>query len=158
MKKFLILTLAVVTFASCKNEESQSIEPTEIPLKETAKENTHPSTTECYEYNADGSKVQLKMTNKDNEVSGVLTYELKEKDSNKGTIKGEIKDNKLIAVYTFQSEGIESTREVAFLLKDNQLIEGYGEVVTEGNSVKFKDTSSLDYSSNMPLSKVDCQK
>lgn len=157
MKKIFVLILVGLTLINCKKKVTEEIEITTVPLSETAKENTHPSVTECYEYNANGSKVQLKMTNKNNEISGVLTYDLKEKDSNKGTLKGELKEDKLFAIYTFQSEGTESKREVSFLLKDNQLIEGYGEIVTEGNFAKFKNPEALDYSSKMPLTKTDCK-
>jgi hypothetical protein len=157
MKKIIILSLLFLTLTNCKKKETEEvIDATTETI--TANEIRDTPTTECYVYDADGSKIQLEMTNVDNEVSGILIYELKEKDSNKGTIKGTMNGDTLIANYTFQSEGTESTRQVAFLMKDNQLIEGYGEIVTEGNSIKFKDASTLDYSSNMPLSKVDCQK
>ena len=99
-------------------------------------------------YDADGSKVQLEMTNVDNEVSGILVYELKEKDRNKGTIKGTMNGDTLIANYTFQSEGTESIRQVAFLMKDKQLIEGYGESVTEGTISKFKNVNTLSFTSD----------
>ena len=158
MKKILILSLVLFTLTNCKNEEKQQLEPTTVPLSETAEKVANPSLTECYKYDENGSVIQMNLTNNDNEISGILTYELKEKDSNKGTIKGQIIEDKLIAVYTFQSEGTESIREVAFLIKDNQLIEGYGEIIVEGTNAKFKDINAIKYDSKMPLSKIDCIK
>ncbi|KKN46648.1 hypothetical protein LCGC14_0671010 [marine sediment metagenome] len=83
-----------------------------------------------------------------------LTYALAEKDKNTGTYKGEFNDGKLIGTYTFQSEGVESKRQVAFMLSDDQLIEGYGELNEDGSL--FKDVNTVNYSSTMPLSKTDC--
>ena len=158
MKKILILSIMLLSLSNCKKASSTESEKTTEVASGMVEESKAESSPECYVYNANGSKIELQMNTNNNEVNGTLTYELKEKDSNKGTFVGTINDSILIAQYTFQSEGTESIREIAFLIKDNQLIEGFGEVVTEGNSIKFKDASSLDYSSNMPLSKVDCQK
>lgn len=41
-----------------------------------------------------------------------------------------------------------------FLVKDNQLIEGYGDLNEDGT--KFKDVNSIKDTSTMPLTKVDC--
>ena len=85
-------------------------------------------------------------------------YQLKEKDQNKGTFKGILNGDILMVTYTFQSEGTESTREIAFKIIDNLLIEGYGEQITEGTSSRFKDAKSINFSSTMPLTKKDCVK
>ena len=44
---------------------------------------------------------------------------------------------------------------MAFLVQDNQLIEGYGDLNEE--ATKFKDVNSIKYTSDMPLSKKDCK-
>ncbi len=155
MKKILILSLVILSLASCKEETARKSEPTTVPV-EKAKENKVSPSSECYVYNANGSKIELQMNTNNSEVSGTLTYELKEKDSNQGTFIGTIKDSILTAQYTFQSEGSESVREVAFLIKNNQLIEGYGEVIVEGNTTTFKDLKTLKFTSNMPLTKTSC--
>jgi hypothetical protein len=155
MKKNLILSLVIIVFASCKEETARKSEPTTVS-DEMTKENTAQPSSECYVYNANGSKIELQMNTNNNNVNGTLSYELKEKDSNKGTFVGSIKDSILIAQYTFQSEGTESIREVAFLVKDDQLIEGFGDVTTEENKTKFKDIKALKFSSSMPLIKTSC--
>lgn len=108
----------------------------------------------CYIYNANGSMVNLEITKTDNPVEGNLIYALAEKDKNTGTFNGQFNDGKLVGTYTFQSEGIESKRQVAFMLKDHQLVEGYGELNEDGTM--FKDVNSVSYSSTMPLTKTDC--
>lgn len=156
MKKILILSILLISLTNCKKASTTASEKTTEASNEMAEENKAQPSPQCYAYNANGSKIELQMNTNNKEVTGTLTYELKEKDSNKGTFVGTINNSILIAQYTFQSEGTESVREIAFLIKDNQLIEGYGDVVTEGNTTKFKDKSALKYSSNMPLVKTAC--
>jgi uncharacterized protein YxeA len=156
MKKILILSILLISLTNCKKATTTESEITTETTNETVEENKTQPSPQCYAYNANGSKIELQMSTNNNDVTGTLTYELKEKDSNKGTFVGNIKDSILMGQYTFQSEGTESVREIAFLIKDNQLIEGYGDVITEGNTTKFKDKNTLNYSSNMPLMKTSC--
>jgi hypothetical protein len=88
-----------------------------------------------------------------NEIKGFLTYELAEKDKNSGKFSGKFEDGILIGKYTFKSEGKESVREVAFKVDGDKLIEGYGELNEDGTA--FKDASNLNFTSKMPLTKID---
>lgn len=153
-KKLMLLTFVSVALFNCKNKEEK---PNEDSVDETLEEEVILASTlenACYMYNENGNLVNLEITKSDNPVEGKLTYAFAENDKNTGTFKGEINDGKLVGNYTFQSEGKESTRQVAFMLKDNQLIEGYGELNEDGTM--FKDVNSVDYSSNMPMTKTDC--
>ena len=85
---------------------------------------------------------------------GNLNYAFKEKDANTGTFSGVLKDSVLIGNYSFMSEGMVSSREVAFLVKENQLIEGFGELDETGTG--FKDKDNISFSSSMPLTKTEC--
>lgn len=156
MKRILILFIMLLSLSNCKKASSTESEKTTEVASEMVGENTAQPSTGCYVYNANGSKIELQMNTNNNDVNGTLNYELKEKDSNKGTFVGTINDSILIAQYTFQSEGTESIREIAFLLKDDQLIEGFGDVTTEENKTKFKDIKALKFSSSMPLIKTSC--
>ncbi|MFN3754103.1 hypothetical protein [Flavobacterium sp.] len=111
---------------------------------------------ECYEYDKDGNSISMQIETTGKDVFGAMTYKLSEKDKNAGFIKGKWENNILLLDYTFLSEGTESTRQVAFQRKDNQLIEGYGEMTEDGT--KFKEVSQLKFTSTMPLSKIDCPK
>ncbi len=44
---------------------------------------------------------------------------------------------------------------MAFWVKDNQLIEGYGDLNEDGT--KFTDVNTIKYTSTMPLTKVECE-
>lgn len=98
----------------------------------------------------------MNLTEVTDEVNGNFDIVFAEKDSNNGTFVGKLNGNKLIGLYTFQSEGTESSREIAFLVTNNQLIEGFGELIENGT--KFKDTAAIKYSSTMLLTKVECTK
>lgn len=153
-KLAVVVMLSFTVLFSCKNKE-EKVDDTTMEEKIDETKAIAPSLEKgCYMYNKDESMVNFEITKTDNPVEGNLTYAYAEKDKNTGTFSGSINDGKLVGTYTFQSEGVESKRQVAFMLKDNQLIEGYGELNEDGTT--FKDLNSVDYSSNMPLSLADC--
>lgn len=109
----------------------------------------------CYEFSSDTNNIHFEIASLEPNVTGTLAYTLDGKDSNSGTFEGSLMDDKLFGTYSFTSEGVESKREVAFLVKDNQLIEGYGELTENGTA--FVDRGNLSYTSKMPLSKTICE-
>lgn len=155
MKKIVVTSLVLLLVFACKTKESKEVDseepetvapPQPVPALEVG----------CYTYDANGNKVVLEITHINETVLGSLSYALSEKDANAGTFAGELMDSVLIGKYTFMSEGTQgNTREVAFLFKDGQLIEGYGELDETGTA--FKDKSALSFSSSMPLSKTECE-
>lgn len=150
MNRQLLFSIAfALLLIGCKKEAT----PTVTPVAEETE--TAPPKMECYAYDANGSKIDLQLQySSGDEITGTLIYGLAEKDSNKGTIKGKVENNILIADYTFYSEGTASTRQVAFKLEGDKLVEGYGELTQDGTH--FKDTSKLNFDSKMPLTKIDC--
>ncbi len=151
MKKIFLFAFAVILVTSCKKEsETEKIIPTEDKQSPTETINQ----TVCYAYSKDGNIIEMQLQRNGAEASGTLTYALSEKDKNIGTFNGRIEDNVLLADYTFGSEGSTSTRQVAFRLENDRLIEGYGEMTDEGT--QFKDASKLEYPSTMPLTKTVC--
>ncbi|MFD2099979.1 hypothetical protein [Flagellimonas iocasae] len=156
MKKLtLILFLSFLVFSCKTKEEKQTEDSSPETATEIAEETPAPPLEiGCYAYDANGHKISFEITDVSEMVLGNLDYALKEKDANTGTFAGKLQDSVLIGSYTFASEGMESTREVAFLVKDGQLIEGYGELDETGTA--FKNKNDLSFSSSMPLSKTDC--
>lgn len=152
MKKILTYSLVLLLFVQCKKKEVEPLITTENPEADITIHNHS-----CYLYDANGNKIELHLDETEVAVKGKLNYALFEKDKNEGTIEGIRRGDTLIATYTFLSEGFESKREVAFLFKDNQLIEGYGEIIVDGYSAKFKDQKSIQFTSTMPLSKTACE-
>lgn len=156
MNKQLLFSIAfALMLIGCKKEIPKTPKPTVPIAEETVPESDEPK-TECYLYNEKGSVISLQLSYNENGISGIMTYALKEKDHNFGTIDGKIENGIYIGDYKFLSEGVESTRQVAFLLKDRKAIEGYGEMTADGT--KFKNVAKLKFDSTMPLTKTECAK
>lgn len=113
--------------------------------------------TNCYTYTSASDTILLNINQVKDSVTGTLVYKLKEKDSNHGTINGSMKDSILLADYTFVSEGVTSTRQVAFKKDHNNLVEGYGEVFNDNGKTSFKKPDSLIFSSSLVILKTNCE-
>jgi hypothetical protein len=132
--------------------------------KETKEQANDQQTTEkqdlkvnCYQYASLDDTVTLTLIHPaENVTGGTLVYKFKEKDGNRGTIQGSMKGDLLLANYTFTSEGTLSTRQVAFKLSGNAFYEGYGDIVVENDTVKYKNVDSLDFSSSFKLQEIPC--
>ncbi|MGV3696056.1 hypothetical protein [Flavobacterium sp.] len=147
----LSITLFALLMTACKNDSKETPEQT-VPISE--EKVTEKADSECYEVNKYGNIISLRINYDSDNVNGTLSYALQEKDKNTGTFVGQIKDSIIIADYTFQSEGLESVRQIAFKLKGNQAVEGYGEMNSQGT--RFKDVSQLNFDGKMPMEKVTC--
>lgn len=156
MKRIIIALLLTSVFVGCKSNEKKEEEPTKVENQEEVVETSPSPSLEigCYGYDDNGSKVVLEITQITDSIRGNLNYAFKEKDANTGTFSGVLKDSVLIGNYSFMSEGLESSREVAFLIKENQLIEGFGELNETGTG--FKDKENISFSSSMPLTQTEC--
>ncbi len=154
IKSFFSLVVTSGILISCNNQSTNnSAVPQTTNTEQPAKDN---QANHCYAYTTDKDSVLMEITTSGNSVSGTLTYKILEKDQNRGTIRGTMNGDTLIAAYKFMSEGIESVREVAFIKKGNDFIEGFGEVEEVNGAMKFKDISRINYSSNMVLRRVEC--
>jgi hypothetical protein len=150
MKSRILFSIVFLTlFISCKNE-------TVTPTKVIDKPMKSPSSNECYAYDLKGNKIEFQlhyMLDSDS-VTGKLNFAFAEKDSNNGFIIGKLTNQILIADYTFRSEGKISKRQVAFELKDDKAILGYGEMTSDGTH--FKDISKIKFDHGVQLSKINC--
>lgn len=150
----IILTLVVVTqlFTACQSENNKK----DIDSTLTS-EKINISETYCYSFIKNNDTAKLNFINTNGITTGELSYSLYQKDKNKGIIEGEMKGDTLIVDYTFDSEGSESVREVVFLQRNNQLIEGFGDVEEKDGKTVFKDKSKLIFGNSIVFKKVDCQ-
>lgn len=137
---------------NCKNKEEkiENINPKEITFEKTKFPVLE---TGNYLFEDGKNIITFVIEENGNKIKGFLTYELAEKDRNSGKFTGKFKDGILIGKYTFKSEGKESTREVAFKVDGDKLIEGYGELNEDGTT--FKDVTNLNFDSKTPLIKID---
>ncbi|AWM12600.1 hypothetical protein NHF50_01485 [Flavobacterium sp. NRK F10] len=158
MKKVLFLAAIGLFGVSCKKTEEKPATEHETP---TAPEQVVQTEEEkpllaagCYIYEVNDENITLKIDAVGKSVSGELSYLLAEKDYNSGTFEGTLHGDTLIGIYDYHSEGGMGAREIAFIIRDNQLIEGYGELNDEGTA--FKDKSQIHFTSTMPLKKANC--
>ncbi|MEP7258837.1 MAG: hypothetical protein ABI687_10615 [Flavitalea sp.] len=112
----------------------------------------------CYGLFSNKDTVLLHFGITDNKASGELVYNLWQKDKNSGTFRGEMNGDTLFANYTFMSEGIESSRELAFLKVGDGFSEGYGRIDEKSGQPDFSDKSAIKFDSNFVLRKMDCGK
>jgi hypothetical protein len=133
------------------------------PGKETGKSGSEQSdakdssVTNCYRYANETDTVNLQLIRAGESVTGTLVYDFDEKDKNTGTINGFMKKNLLIAEYMFISEGMLSTRQVAFKLEGNSLIEGYGDSFSRNGKDYFKNVDSLSFRNSIKLTEISCE-
>ena len=99
--------------------------------------------SQCYGSFTDKDSVFLKLTTTGEKVTGDLTYKLFEKDKNKGVLNGTLTGDTIFATYEFTSEGQTSAREVAFLKKGNELIEGFAPMDQSGGH--FINKHDIDF-------------
>ena len=117
---------------------------------------TNFETYSCFAYYAKKDTAFMHINITDNVVAGTLEYSIFEKDANDGKIKGVVKGDTLLAEYRFHSEGVESTREVVFLKKGEDWIEGFGDVEDKAGSIVFKDRSKLHFENGILFKQVEC--
>jgi hypothetical protein len=147
-------TLAIISIAilfSCNSNDPK----TTISTKESKSQS--PSSVDCYKYTRSKDSIELKIIRANGYITGTLEYNLDGKDRNTGTIQGEMKGDMLVADYTFESEGMKSIRQVIFKKDGDGFIEGYGDVLTQDNKVRFKNIDAVQFSNSIKLAKVDCQ-
>jgi ABC-type Fe3+-hydroxamate transport system substrate-binding protein len=152
----LTLTILAVLLTACQNRSTsdEARSKTDEPVPETSA--TASSEKRCYAYTSAADTIRLALERTGDAVTGDLTYRLKEKDRNTGTVSGQMHGDTLFAEYTFRSEGLESVREVAFLVKDERAVEGYGTLVSRNGKEIFAKRRDLNFMSSMVLNQTDC--
>jgi hypothetical protein len=113
--------------------------------------------TNCYTGISGKDSVMLSISSNGERITGILSYKFYEKDSNHGSIDGVMKGDTLLADYSFAAEGQSSIRQVAFLKKDNSMVEGYGDVEEKDGKMQFKNPGALEFGKGFKLEKVDCK-
>ncbi len=166
MTSKLFIIIASVVFISCNNNEGKTTAENKTTTDNkvandsiaSEKTNSANEVSECYVNTKSKDSMLLHLTVKNNIVTGNMNYQIAGKDKNKGTLQGEMRGDTLFADYTFMSEGTQSVRQVAYLKKDNSLLEGYGDVEEKGNKMVFKNTGKLNFGKGVVLQKIDCKK
>lgn len=112
---------------------------------------------QVYCFTTESDTVILSLDISPDKVRGTLLTQYAGKDKNTGAIAGQLHGDTLFADYTFQSEGVESIREVAFILRGDKAMEGYGDVIEGNGKMVFASRDSLAFDSSFVLSKGQCR-
>ena len=147
----ILISISMICLEFCKPAPKAEVIVTEVEQKEP-----EPPLGECYIVISGNDSILMQVVIEKNSVVGQLHYRYAEKDKSGGTFFGDMRGDTLIADYKFISEGMESEREVAFLKRGEEFIEGYGEAVDQDTRTVFKDISLLKFE-GMPMRKTDCE-
>ena len=71
-------------------------------------------------------------------------------------VAGELQGDTLFAEYKFKSEGVESVREVAFLIHEVDVQEGAGEMEEKNGRMIFKDKSKVQFTDTTLYRNIPC--
>lgn len=163
MKK-VILPFLIAAFAiSCEKKSNESVTTTTTPADSTvtvpeSNEPIQPSYEQTCYMKATGQD-SLFVTLDDNlgTITGKMYYKNFQKDSSFGDVNGVQNGDTIKLMYTFESEGMVSDREIYFLRKNGNLIEGIGDSNTEGNTSLYADYSKIQYNDDQTLKQVTCE-
>jgi uncharacterized protein YcfL len=153
MKKHILYFVICFSVASCQSNQSTDNETDKTAVDTTSVQN---SKQNCYLFTKNKDTATLTIIQSNRIISGQLSYHLYEKDRNQGIIKGAMRGDTLLADYTFNSEGQESVRQVAFLKKGNQFLEGFGDVEEMNGKTVFKNLKHLKFGDAVTFEKIDC--
>ena len=153
MYKLYLILVAVISFTACKTGKEDKSET--VPDTSGSMTIQIPDMT-CYASMHGKDTVFLKLEKFPSVVTGILEYKLYEKDANEGELDGKLFGDTLIADYKFKSEGRESIRQVAFLIKENAVKEGYGDMEEKNGKMVFKNTGSLNFNEGLQLNEIAC--
>ena len=161
MKKYCVVSIAFISLLSCEKKISEKISTQNSVSDSVAvPENTEPiesSTLQsCYLGISGKDSTMISLDDNLGTITGKMRYNNFEKDSSFGDIIGIKNGDTLKLNYTFQSEGLVSEREIYFLKKKDQLLEGIGDHKSDGNKDLYANPSKLKYETTT-LKQVDCK-
>ena len=152
-----VFILIVVAVTSCNNQPQKVAEVTVTTDTTKPVENKSMiSQSACYQSIKGRDTVNLKLEKSSHVFTGNLSYNYYGKDYNNGTIDGTLSGDTLVADYRFMSEGKLSVRQVAFLMADSSLMEGFGSVEEKEGKMVFKDLKTLNFKTGIRLHKIPC--
>lgn len=161
MKKYILSAFIVITAISCEKKSTETVDTQTIPPDSvTVPESNEPvesSTLQtCYLAATGKDSVFVSLDDNLGTITGKMRYKNYEKDSSIGDLMGTQNGDTLKLSYTFQAEGTTSEREIYFLKKDGNLIEGIGDHKVEGSKDMYANPGKLKYEGHS-LKQVDCK-
>ena len=162
MKNFILSAFIVLFAMSCEKKSSETVDtsttpPDSVTVPETNEPVESSTLQTCYMTNTKQDSVFVMLDDNLGTITGKMYYKNFEKDSSIGDVVGSKSGDTLKLNYTFQSEGTTSDREIYFLQKGGNLIEGIGDHKEEGNKVIYADYKKIKYEDGHSLKPTDCK-
>lgn len=161
MKKIILVPLIALAFTSCEKKSTEIVNADQsaadslvVPESNEPMESSTLQT--CYVGVTGKDSVFVTLDDNLGTITGKMRYKNFEKDSSTGDLIGSKNGDTLKLSYTFQSEGSTSEREIYFLHKGENLIEGIGNQKMEGMKSMYENASKLTYTGNN-LKQADCK-
>jgi hypothetical protein len=161
MKKYCVVSIALIALLSCEKKISEKISTQNsvqdsVVVSENAEPIESSTLQSCYLGISGKDSIMISLDDNLGTITGKMRYNNFEKDSSFGDIIGIKNGDTLKLNYTFQSEGLVSEREIYFLKKKDQLLEGIGDHKSDGNKDLYANPSKLKYGTST-LKQVDCK-
>ena len=160
MKNLILSALMILTAVSCEKKTTETVDmQTTTPDSITVPESNEPvesSTLQtCYMEVTGKDTLFISLDDNLGTITGKMRYKNFEKDSSFGDVMGTQNGDTIKLNYTFEAEGTTSDREIYFLRKDGNLIEGIGEHIAEGSRDFYANPAQLKYEGHT-LKSIDC--
>ena len=160
MKNLILSALMILTAVSCEKKTTETVDmQTTTPDSITVPESNEPvesSTLQtCYMEVNGQDTLFVSLDDNLGTITGKMRYKNFEKDSSFGDVMGTQNGDTIKLNYTFEAEGTTSDREIYFLRKDGNLIEGIGEHIAEGSRDFYANPAQLKYEGHT-LKSIDC--
>jgi hypothetical protein len=159
MKKYILLSSLSFFLMNCnKKTESPATNANNDSISDstTAVVDTLGAKSFCYVGVTGNDSVFVSIDDNLGTVTGKMRYKNSEKDSSKGELVGSKSGDTLKLTYEFASEGTTSKRDIFFIQKDGNLLEGIGNQKDENGAMKYADEKKIAYKDGQKLETADC--
>jgi len=161
MKKYIFLGSLSFFLMNCnkKTETNQPLSGTDSLTDTTAQAQTVDTLgakSFCYLGVTGKDSVFVNIDDNLGTITGKMRYKNSEKDSSKGDLTGFKSGDTLKLTYEFASEGRTSKRDIFFIQKDGNLLEGIGNQKDENGAMKYADENKIAYKDGQKLEPADC--
>lgn len=149
----LISALAIFSCNENKSKNSGEMDQSNLTIPSAHKD----TSLTCYLLDNGKDKIAIQIKADGNEASGQLLYRYFQKDKNTGTFTGKMYGDTLIADYKFESEGRVSNRQVAFIKRGDQLVEGFSNKHDTAGNPDMAERASINFQNIFILHKITCK-
>jgi hypothetical protein len=160
MKKVILSLLLISLLISCEKKSSDllttnSTSDSLVIISATSEPIESSTLQTCYLQATGKDSVFVSLEDNLGTITGKMRYKNFEKDSSFGDVIGSQNGDTLKLNYTFEAEGKTSEREIYFLRKADNIMEGIGDQKTEGDKSNYADLTKIKYE-GITLKQVDC--